>query len=137
MKTIFEHPSVTINYDAQTNAILEEWKLDFTTKLDSDSFKSIYTKIVETVKEYQVKKWYCDLSEQQTVNVEDQLWQEAYFYPAMLQNGLKVACLVDTKNILGTVYTKNCLQNIDDSKVIIEVFNDRKLAKNWLAEVNV
>lgn len=137
MKTIFEHPRVSIYYDEQIKAVLEEWKLDFTTKLDSESFKNIYVQIVETTKTHQVTKWYCDLSEQQAVNVEDQLWQEAYFYPAMLQHGLKVACLVDTKNILGTVNTKNCLQNIDDSKVIIEVFNDRKLAKKWLSEVEV
>ncbi len=136
METIFEHPSVAIYYDEQINAVLEEWRLDFTTQLDSASFKNIYLKIIETTKTHQVKKWYCDLSEQKAVNVEDQLWQEEHFYPAMLEHGLQVACLVDTKNILGTVYTKNCLQNAEKSRIMIQVFNDRKQAKEWLAKVD-
>ncbi len=134
--TIFQHPALHVQYDEKINAILEEWQLDFTTKLSSDEFREVGNKIIEAFKNKKVSKWYCDLSEQKTIDVEDQLWQEEFFYPELLKNGLSVACLVDTKNILGTVYTKNCLQNIDNQQVKIEVFNEQSEAKKWLAEVN-
>jgi hypothetical protein len=133
--TIFEHPALHVKYDEKMNTIFEEWQLDFTTPLTSKELRDVCNKILDTLKNYQVKKWYCDLSEQKTIDVEDQFWQEEFFYPEMIRHGLKVACLVDTKNILGTVYTKNCLQNIEEQKVQIEVFNHQKEAKQWLSEV--
>lgn len=134
---IFDSPYLKIQYDEQLQAILEEWKLDFTVIVAGDNFRKPLTTLIQEFKNRKLSKWLCDITEQKTLLSEDQLWLESYYYSELLKNGLHTAALVNAKNILGTVNAKNCLENLHGDKIQIEVFNKNHLAKSWLASLTV
>ena len=135
--TIFDSPYLSIQYDENLQAMLEEWKLDFTKIVAGDNFREPLMSLLKEFKNYKVSKWLCDNTEQKTLLSEDQFWLEEYYYPELLNQGLKVAVLVNNKNILGTVNAKNCLQNLHEENLKIEVFNKNNLAKKWIGNTNV
>ena len=129
---VFDSSYLIIRYDESLEAITEEWKLDFTQTVQEDKFRQPLEKLLEEFSNKKAKKWLCDNTEQKTLLAKDQLWLENYFYPQLFKRGLKAAALVNAKHILGTGYAKNCLQNVDDEILQIEVFNKNKEAREWL-----
>ncbi|GAB4397189.1 MAG: hypothetical protein OHK0053_13130 [Microscillaceae bacterium] len=134
---IYESPYLLIDYNEGLQALTETWLLDFTTPVEGDNFRQPLQLLLDAFSKYGVKKWLNDASEQKTLASSDQIWLEQVFYPQLLAQGMKAACLVNTKNILGTVHAKNWLQNQQDADLLIEVFNHRELALAWIQSVPV
>jgi hypothetical protein len=129
---VFESAFLRIEYQEEHQVMLEEWKLDFTTKVEGDTFRQPLTVLLQEFAQLKVNKWLCDNTEQKPIASADQLWLEEYYYPHLLKSGLQKVALVNAKNILGTSAAKNLLQGIVGHKLAIEVFNKNKEAKNWL-----
>ena len=135
--TIFDSPYLNIQYDENLETIIEEWKLDFTKVVAGDNFREPLMTLLKEFKDRKVSKWLCDNTEQKTLESDDQFWLEEFYYAELLNLGLKVAVLVNDKNILGTVNAKNCLQNLREENLKIEVFNKYELAKEWIGNASV
>lgn len=131
---LYDSPYLQTVYDENLKAVLEEWKLDFTTQVDGVNFRKPLEQLIATFKEKKAYKWLCDNTEQKNLVFADQYWLETFYYPELIKNGLKKVALVNAKNILGTGYAKNCLKNINEA-VEIEIFNKRKDAIEWLKKV--
>lgn len=132
---IFDSSYLSIQYNEELNAMAEEWKLDFTTLTQGDVFRKPLEQLLEEFKNRKITKWLSDNTEQQTLLSKDQLWLEKYFYPTLIQSGLTHAALVNAKNILGTGYAKNHLQNLKTEGLEVEVFNKNNIAQEWLKEI--
>ncbi|MCU0446080.1 MAG: hypothetical protein MUE85_14315 [Microscillaceae bacterium] len=129
---IFESPFLRVEYNEELQTILEEWKLDFTTKVEGEVFRQPLEVLLQEFKNRQISKWLCDNTEQKPIASTDQLWLEEYYYPNLIKAGLQKVALVNAKNILGTSSAKNLLQGLVGHQLTIEVFNKNKEAKNWL-----
>jgi hypothetical protein len=129
---IFDSPYLLIQHDTTLQAITEEWKLDFTTTVRGDVFREPLLKLLQSFSDLQVSRWLCDNTEQKKLVSADQIWLETYFYPEIHKRGLRSAALVNTKNILLTGDAKNCLQNLSERALEIEVFNKNIPAREWL-----
>lgn len=130
---IFDSPYLVIQYNEKLQAMTEEWKLDFTVlPLEGDKVREPLTKLLEEFKTRKLSKWLCDNTEQKIIASPDQHWLEEYYYPELIKNGLKTAALVNAKNILRTDNAKNCLQNLEEEKTYIEIFNKNLDARAWL-----
>jgi len=130
--TIFESSYLKIQYNEATQAIWEEWQLDFTQMVVGDNFRQPLEKLIAEIEPNKASKWLCDNTEQKTIDSKDQRWLEKTFYPELLKKGIKKVALVNAKSILGTGYAKNCLRNLDNT-LNVEVFNRNDEAKAWLA----
>ncbi len=131
---IFEGTFLQIRYDADTQSLTEEWKLDFTQQVEGDIFRQPLEKALQAVKETQATKWLCDNSERRIVKSPDQLWLEKTYYPELYKNGIRTVALVNTKDVLQTYTAKNHLQSVSDHKINIEIFNKRLPALEWLKQ---
>ncbi|NJO02563.1 MAG: hypothetical protein HC880_13535 [Bacteroidia bacterium] len=129
----FDSPYLIIQYNEELKALTEEWKLDFTTRVEADTFRQPLESLIWAFRERKATKWLCDNTEQKILNSKDQLWLETYYYPQLVQNGLRTVALINAKNILGTDYAKNCLQSLNDQTIKIEVFNKNKDGRSWLS----
>jgi hypothetical protein len=132
---VFESAFLRIEYHEELQIMLEEWKLDFTTKVEGDTFRQPLETLLQEFAKLKINKWLCDNTEQKPIASPDQLWLEEYYYPNLIKSGLKKVALVNAKNILGTSSAKNLLQSIVGHKLTIEVFNKNKEAKNWLKSI--
>ncbi len=131
---IFESPFLQIQYDENLEAMIEEWKLDFTSNPHGDNMREPLQKLLEEFKNRNLKRWLCDNTEQKALQSADQRWLESYYYPQLIELGLEKAALVNAKEILGTVVAKNCLQNVEEEVLNIEVFNKYHEAYTWLGK---
>lgn len=130
---LFDSPFLKIEIDEKLQAVIEEWKLDFTTPVENAVFREPLEALLREFKDRKLTKWFCDNTEQKALNSPDQFWLEDYFYAQLAQNGLKTAALVNAKNILNTSIAKNRLQDLVGRSLNIEIFNKNAHAKTWLA----
>jgi hypothetical protein len=130
---LFESPFLKIEIDEKMQAVVEEWKLDFTTTVENATFREPLEALINEFKNRKLTKWLCDNTEQKALNSPDQFWLEDYFYAQLAQSGLKTVALVNAKNVLHTSTAKNRLQNLVGRNLNIEIFNKNAHAKEWLA----
>ena len=130
--TIFDSPYLHIRYDADTQAIIEDWKLDFTTQVAGDSLRQPLEKALEAIQTHQATKWLCDNTERKVLSSPDQLWLEKTYYTELHKRGIKRAALVNGKDVLQTYTAKNQLQSVSDRSLYVEIFNKRTPALEWL-----
>jgi hypothetical protein len=130
--TILDNSYLTIEYNEELNAILELWKLDFTVEVQGDLFRQPLLQLADELKKRNVSKWLVDTTNQQELTSQDQNWLEAVYYPALYQNGLKIAALVNAKKVMGNIVVKNCLENLGLGISAIDTFNRFQIAKEWL-----
>ncbi len=129
---IFDSPYLQIRYDADITAIVEDWKLDFTTQVAGDSLRQPLEKALESISEIKATKWLCDNTERKVLSSPDQLWLEKTYYNELYKRGIKTVALVNGKDVLQTYTAKNHLQSVSDRNIDIEIFNKRTPAKEWL-----
>ncbi len=132
MMIIFDSPYLQIRYEADIQAIVEDWKLDFTVQVSGDSFRQPLEKALAHISEVKATKWLCDNTERKSVNSPDQLWLEKTYYDELYKRGIKTVALVNGKDILQTYTAKNQLQSVSEHNIHIEIFNKRKPATEWL-----
>jgi hypothetical protein len=129
---IFESSFLQIRYEADSQTLIEDWKLDFTTQVEGDTFRQPLQKALQAVIDTKATKWLCDNSERRIVKSPDQLWLEKTYYPELYKHGIKTVALVNSKDVLQTYTAKNHLQSVSERHINIEIFNKRLPALMWL-----
>jgi hypothetical protein len=129
---IFDSPFLQLRYEADIQTIIEEWKLDFTTIVEGDTFRQPLEKALQAISEHKATKWLCDNTERKVVKSSDQLWLEKTYYTELYKRGIKKVALVNGKDVLQTYTAKNHLQSVSDRYISIEIFNKRRPAMEWL-----
>jgi inner membrane protein involved in colicin E2 resistance len=131
---VFDSPYLQIRFDAEMQAIVEDWKLDFTVQVEGDTFRQPLEKALQAITEHKATKWLCDNTERKAVKSPDQLWLEKTYYTELHKRGIKTVALVNGKDVLQTYTAKNHLQSVSDRNITIEIFNKRRPAMEWLKQ---
>jgi len=127
MKTLFEHDKAVISYDPASKSIDMIWKK----VQDEPTYKLLYTKGVEFLKEYQVANWYSDIRHQGVVGPGASKWLQQEVIPKAMAAGLKKIAVVMEADVFQQFYVQNI--NKQSANQLVRNFKSTEDAKAWLS----
>lgn len=128
MKTLFEHDKAVIHYDPSSKSIDMIWKK----VQDETTYKLMYTKGIEFMREYHVTNWFSDIRNQGVVGPSASKWLQTEILPKAVNAGLKKIAVVMDADIFKQFYIQNI--NSKSANNLVRNFKSIEEAKAWLCE---
>jgi hypothetical protein len=128
MKTLFEHDKAVISYDPSSKSIDLIWKK----VQDEATYKLMYAKGIEFMKEYNVTNWFSDIRHQGVVGPSASKWLQEVIIPKAVGAGLKKIAVVMDADVFQKFYIDNI--NKKSASQLVRNFKSKEEAKAWLSE---
>ena len=130
MKKLIETDKAEIRYNPQTNAIELIWK----SYVDVATYKTMFIKGVEYLKEYGATAWLSDICNEGVVGPEYSKWLQNEIIPKAISFGLKRIAVVMDSDIFKKFYVKNIETNLTRSgRQMMQYFDSIEEANAWLS----
>ncbi len=128
MTVLFKHEKAVLQYNEDTNAIELIWKKF----QDEATYKLMFTKGVEVLKERKATGWLSDIRNEGVVGPATSKWMQEEILPKAIANGLKKIAVVMDADIFKEFYLNNIKKNTGNS--MMRHFDSMESAHNWLKE---
>ena len=133
-QVLYNEAYALIFYDGMINSMGVIWR----GPVNSEQYRDAFNKCLEFLKVYNTPNWISDLSDQGTIQVEDQQWLFKEILPAAVRNGLKRIAAIKSHasetQILG--YIENIKSTLDILRVEQQFFNSLHQGISWIQEEN-
>lgn len=131
MKLLLEHDKADLRFNEETNSIELIWKK----YQDDATYRLMFTKGVEFLKEYGATGWLSDIRKEGIVGPATSSWMQKEILPKAISYGLKRVAIVMDADVFKEFYVKNIERNA--AQGIMKYFDDVKDANEWLKSTKV
>lgn len=128
MTVLFNHEKAVLQYNEDTNAIELIWKKF----QDEATYKLMFTKGVEALKEKKATGWLSDIRNEGVVGPATSKWMQETILPKAIAYGLKKIAVVMDADIFKEFYLSNIKKNTGNA--MMRHFDSFESANNWLKE---
>jgi hypothetical protein len=98
----------------------------------SQQFRDITENMLFLLKEKRVSKMLVDTTHLQIIGAEDQKWLNEDWLPRAIAAGYRACAMIKSKYFFNRVAVDNVVNQIDQSQLTVQYFDDRELARTWL-----
>jgi hypothetical protein len=131
MKLLIEHEKANLQFNEETNTIELIWKKF----QDEATYKMMFTKGIEYLKEYKATGWLSDIRNEGVVGPGTSAWLQNEIIPKAISYGLKKIAVIMEPDIFKEFYVKN-IEKITENKMM-QYFDSLEKANEWLKEATV
>ncbi len=129
MRTLHETEKALMRYNEDTNAIELIWKGQY----DADTYKMMFTKGVEYLKEFKATAWLSDIRKEGVVGAASSKWLKEEVIPHAIKNGLKKIAVILDEDVFKKFYVESLDKSMETK--MMQYFDSMESAKKWLKEV--
>ena len=126
MQLLFEHERAVVEFNEELNTVVITWRKAH----DSETYRLIYSRVLEFVIQYKVSVFLSDIKHQGIVAPANAQWMQTEIIPKAVQNGLKKILVVLEPDIFKKFY----LSNIEKAAgtQMMEYFDSMEAAYAWI-----
>jgi hypothetical protein len=128
MKELYQHEKGDIRYNEKTNAIELIWKKH----QEEKTYKMMFTKILEFIKEYRATAFFSDIRKEGVVGPESSKWVQTEIMPQAFAAGLKKIAVVMDPDVFQEFYLKNIVKAAGNDRM--KYFGSIETANSWILE---
>lgn len=135
MEKILDTEFAIINHDKNTNAIITIWKRPST----SEDFRSVFSIVLEKVKEHRAEGFVGDICQLGLVGIEDRSWLQNEIIPKAFAAGLRKLATVASNDVFSRFYVEQ-IQNgefASANKMEFRYFDDLTSAQRWIGNQEI
>ena len=131
MNVLIESEKATLGFNKETNAIELIWKSIH----DETTYKHMFTKGIEYLKEYKATCWLSDIRKEGVVSPTNSKWLQQEVIPEAMKNGLKKIAVVMDADIFKKFYVQNIEKSVENKQnQMMKYFDSVELANAWFKE---
>lgn len=116
-------------YDKDTDKVVMDWH----GYANSKEFKEGTELMLNTLIKNNTSKVLANIKEMTLIGTEDQKWLEDYFIPRAINFGFKFLAIIKPDYYFNKVAVESVSSKIDQSKLMINFFDNIPEAREWLA----
>ncbi|UII30478.1 hypothetical protein LVD17_19490 [Fulvivirga ulvae] len=131
MKLLLEHDKADLRFNEETNSIELIWKK----YQDDATYRLMFTKGVEFLKEYGATGWLSDIRKEGIVGPATSAWMQKEILPKAISYGLKRVAIIMDADVFKEFYVKNIERNA--AQGIMKYFDSVETAHKWLKSEQV
>lgn len=128
MKLLIEHDKADLRYNEETNAIELIWKKIH----DVETYKMMFTKGLEYIKEYKATGWLSDIRKEGVVGPSTSEWMQQEILPEAISEGLRKIAIVMEPDVFKEFYVNNIKEKAGTDSM--KYFDSTESAIAWLKE---
>ena len=121
----------TVGYDAEVPCVIMTWKGYATSR----EFREANERILGVLCERNASKLLGDIKEFVLIGADDQHWLSTNWIPRAMAAGLRTVAMVTPVFYFNRVAVESVGQKLDPEALILQHFDDRDTASQWLASV--
>lgn len=131
MKTIKEFPYLALIWDADSGALIAQWRGGFKGR---NLKKGLDAGLEEFIKRRPKAQWIADTTDIGVIGDEEQNWIDANWYPRFLGTGVEYMAVVQPRSALAKMSVKSIVSKIPGGQLTI--FNCATLeeAREWMQQ---
>ena len=118
----------TVGYDAEVPCVIMTWKGYATSR----EFREANERILGVLTERKASKLLGDSKEFVLIGADDQHWLSSNWIPRALEAGLRTVALVTPVFYFNRVAIESVGQTLDPEALILQHFDNRDAARQWL-----
>ena len=118
----------TVGYDAEVPCVIMTWKGYATSR----EFREANERILGVLAERSVSKLLGDIKEFVLIGADDQHWLSSNWIPRAVEAGLRTVAMVTPVFYFNRVAVESVGQTLDPDALILQHFDDRDAARQWL-----
>ncbi|QCK14462.1 STAS/SEC14 domain-containing protein [Mangrovivirga cuniculi] len=130
MKLLFEHDKADLYFNQETNSIELIWKK----YQDADTYKLLFTKGIEFLKDFGATGWLSDIRKEGVVGPSSSRWLQDEAIPKAIGYGLSRIAVVMDSDIFKQVYVGSINKKTENK--MMNHFDSLENARDWLALSN-
>ena len=119
----------TIGYDADVPCVIMTWKGYATSR----EFREANERILGVIAERRVSKLLGDIKEFVLIGADDQHWLSTNWIPRVTEAGLRLVAMVTSVFYFNRVAVESVGQKLDPDRLIMQNFDNREAAREWLS----
>ncbi len=133
MTTRDAYPSFecTVGYDAEVPCVIMTWKGYATSR----EFREANERILGVLSERAASKLLGDIKEFVLIGADDQHWLTTNWIPRAMEAGLRTVAMITPVFYFNRVAVESVGQKLDPEALILQHFDNREAARQWLASV--
>jgi len=128
MTVLINHDKAVLRYNNETNSIELVWKKF----QDEATYKMMFTKGLEALKETKATGWLSDIRNEGVVGPATSKWMQDEIMPKALASGLKRIAVVTEADIFKEFYVNNIKKKTQGD--MMRYFKSIEEANEWLKE---
>jgi hypothetical protein len=117
-----------IYFDERTDSVIMEWNGYAT----SAQFRAGTELMLKILKENNCSKVLGDIRDMALIGSDDQAWLDSDFLPRAIKAGFKKIAILKPTSYFNKVAVESVSYKVDQEKLAINFFDDRKTATEWL-----
>jgi hypothetical protein len=121
----------TVGYDAEVACVTMTWK-GYATSRD---FREANERILGVLAERNTSKMLGDIKEFVLIGADDQHWLATNWIPRAIQAGLRNVAMITPVFYFNRVAVANVEEKLDPEMLVLQYFDNREAARNWLATI--
>lgn len=119
----------TVGYDAEVPCVIMTWKGYATSR----EFREANERILGVLSERSASKLLGNIKEFVLIGADDQHWLSSNWIPRAVEAGLRTVAMVTPVFYFNRVAVESVGQTLDPEALILQHFDDRDAARQWLA----
>jgi hypothetical protein len=119
----------TVGYDADVPCVIMNWQGYATSR----EFRDANERVLGVLAERKTTKLLGDIKQFVLIGADDQQWLSSDWIPRAMQAGLRTVALITPVFYFNRVAVENVGQTLDPDKLILQYFDSRDAARQWLA----
>ena len=119
----------TVGYDADVPCVIMTWQGYATSR----EFRDANERVLGVLAERHATKLLGDIKRFVLIGADDQHWLSTSWIPRVMEAGLRTVALVTPVFYFNRVAVENVGQKLDPEALILQYFDTRDTARQWLA----
>ncbi len=122
------HPFLTIYWDSERFCVWMEWKRF----VKGDEFREGLEEGLELLRRKGAHRWLADCRNLSVVDLGDQAWTIAEWYPRAVRAGIRRMAIVWPEHSVARASVMDIMGKAQVSGMVVESFYDLAAARDWL-----
>jgi hypothetical protein len=120
-----------VGYDAEVPCVIMTWKGYATTRV----FREANERILGVLAERKASKLLGDIKDFVLIGSDDQHWLSTNWIPRAIEAGLRTVAMITPVFYFNRVAVENVGRKLDPDALILQYFDNREAARQWLASL--
>jgi hypothetical protein len=120
-----------VGYDAEVPCVIMTWKGYATTR----EFREANERILGVLAERKASKLLGDIKDLVLIGSDDQHWLSTNWIPRAIEAGLRTVAMITPVFYFNRVAVENVGRKLDPDALILQYFDNREAARQWLASL--
>lgn len=129
MENVFSSDLISIEYDAEINVVVMNWK---PTYVKTDLYREALNKGLALVQEKGADKWLANLKQMKLISREDENWANDIWFPKALKSSIKWMATVVSDDVFNKIAVQKIMSKDQLTGLNIAKFNSKEDAIEWL-----